>query len=201
VYSASKPRSFLDRLFTGIALFFYSIPTFVLGLFLMLDPLLRADDPRSCVFPPSGYVPFTQDPLQWARAMILRGSRSRSSPPAPTRGSHAPSMLEVMNEDYLRTAREEGSRSGRSDLPARAPGRLDAARDAVRHRCGALIGGAVITERCFGLPGLGYTAVRDRAAGPPVIIRIVLVAAAGVVIANILSDLFYAVLDPRVRIN
>ena len=65
---------------------------------------------------------------------------------------------------------------------------------------GALIGGAVITEQVFGLPGLGYTAVHAiEQQDLPVIIGIVLVASAGVVVANILVDLFYAVLDPRVR--
>jgi peptide/nickel transport system permease protein len=202
VYSASKPRSFLDRLFTGIALFFYSIPTFVLGLFLILILYYELTIHGHAWFPPSGYVPFTQDPLQWARSLILPWiTLALVTAGAYTRLSRT-SMLEVTNEDYLRTARAKGLKEWKivyrhglraASTPLVTQFGIDA---------GALIGGAVITEQVFGLPGLGYTAVHAiEQQDLPVIIGIVLVAAAGVVIANILADLFYAVLDPRVRIN
>ena len=112
------------------------------------------------------------------------------------------SMLEVMNEDYLRTARAKGLKERRivyrhglkaASTPLVTQFGIDV---------GALIGGAVITEQVFGLPGLGYTAVHAiEQQDLPVIIGIVLVASAGVVVANILADLFYAVLDPRVRLS
>jgi peptide/nickel transport system permease protein len=67
---------------------------------------------------------------------------------------------------------------------------------------GVLAGGAVITETVFGMPGLGYTAVHAiQDQDLPVIIGVVLVASAAVVLANILVDTFYAVLDPRVRLH
>jgi peptide/nickel transport system permease protein len=67
---------------------------------------------------------------------------------------------------------------------------------------GVLIGGALITEQVFGLPGLGFTEVR--AIGQqdlPVVIGVVIVASAGVIVANLLVDILYAVLDPRVRLH
>jgi peptide/nickel transport system permease protein len=67
---------------------------------------------------------------------------------------------------------------------------------------GVLIGGAIITESVFNLPGLGYTVVQ--AIGQqdlPVVIGVTIVASAGVVIANVIVDIFYGVLDPRVRLN
>jgi peptide/nickel transport system permease protein len=67
---------------------------------------------------------------------------------------------------------------------------------------GVLAGGAIITETVFGMPGLGYTAVNSiEQQDLPVIIGIVIIATAAVITANILVDIFYAVLDPRVRLH
>ena len=202
VYAATKPRSFLDRVFTGIALFFYSIPTFVLGLVLVLFLYYELTIHGHAWFPPSGYVPFTRDPVQWAHNLILPWiTLALVTAGAYTRLART-SMLEVMNEDYLRTARAKGLKERRivyrhglkaASTPLVTQFGIDV---------GALIGGAVITEQVFGLPGLGYTAVHAiEQQDLPVIIGIVLVASAGVVVANILADLFYAVLDPRVRLS
>jgi len=202
VYAATKPRSFLDRVFTGIALFFYSIPTFVLGLVLVLFRYYELTIHGHAWFPPSGYVPFTRDPVQWAHNLILPWiTLALVTAGAYTRLART-SMLEVMNEDYLRTARAKGLKERRivyrhglkaASTPLVTQFGIDV---------GALIGGAVITEQVFGLPGLGYTAVHAiEQQDLPVIIGIVLVASAGVVVANILADLFYAVLDPRVRLS
>jgi peptide/nickel transport system permease protein len=202
VYASVRPRSLLDRLLTGIALFFYSMPTFVLGLLLLLILYYQLTIHGHAWFPPSGYTPFTEDPLQWARSLILPWvTLALVTAGAYTRLSRT-SMLEIMNEDFLRTARAKGLKERKilyrhglraASTPIVTQFGIDV---------GALIGGAVITEQVFGLPGLGYTAVH--AIGQqdlPVIIGIVLVASAGVVVANILVDLFYAILDPRVRVN
>jgi peptide/nickel transport system permease protein len=201
VYAATRPRSLLDRVFTGIALFFYSIPTFVLGLLLVLILYYELTIHGHAWFPPSGYVPFTQNPAQWARSLILPWiTLALVTAGAYTRLTRT-SMLEVMNEDYLRTARAKGLRARQVHRQG-----LRAASTPIVTQfgidVGALIGGAVITEQVFGLPGLGYTAVHAiEQQDLPVIIGIVLVASAGVVVANILVDLFYAVLDPRVRVH
>jgi peptide/nickel transport system permease protein len=192
----------LDRLVTGIALFFYSMPTFVLGLLLVLILYYELTIHGHAWFPPSGYTPFTEDPLQWARSLILPWvTLALVTAGAYTRLSRT-SMLEVMNEDFLRTARAKGLKERKivyrhglraASTPIVTQFGIDV---------GALIGGAVITEQVFGLPGLGYTAVHAiEQQDLPVIIGIVLVASAGVVVANILVDLFYAVLDPRIRVN
>jgi peptide/nickel transport system permease protein len=202
VYAAVRPRSLLDRLFTGIALFFYSMPTFVLGLLLVLVLYYELTIHGYAWFPPSGYTPFTEDPLQWARSLILPWvTLALVTAGAYTRLSRT-SMLEIMNEDFLRTARAKGLKERKivyhhglraASTPIVTQFGIDV---------GVLFGGAVITEQVFGLPGLGYTAVHAiEQQDLPVIIGIVLVASAGVVVANILVDLFYAVLDPRVRIN
>jgi peptide/nickel transport system permease protein len=202
VFAAVRPRSLLDRLATAVALFFYSMPTFVLGLLLVLILYYELTIHGHAWFPPSGYTPFTEDPLQWARSLILPWiTLALVTAGAYTRLSRT-SMLEVMNEDFLRTARAKGLKERKivyrhglraASTPIVTQFGIDV---------GALIGGAVITEQVFGLPGLGYTAVHAiEQQDLPVIIGIVLVASAGVVVANILVDLFYAVLDPRVRVN
>jgi peptide/nickel transport system permease protein len=202
VFAAVRPRSLLDRLATAVALFFYSMPTFVLGLLLVLILYYELTIHGHAWFPPSGYTPFTEDPLQWARSLILPWvTLALVTAGAYTRLSRT-SMLEVMNEDFLRTARAKGLKEQKivyrhglraASTPIVTQFGIDV---------GALIGGAVITEQVFGLPGLGYTAVHAiEQQDLPVIIGIVLVASAGVVVANILVDLFYAVLDPRVRVN
>jgi peptide/nickel transport system permease protein len=191
VYAAVRPRSLLDRVFTGIALFFYSMPVFVLGLLLLLFLYYELTIHGYAWFPPSGYTPFTEDPLQWARSLILPWvTLALVTAGAYTRLSRT-SMLEIMNEDFLRTARAKGLKE-----------RKIVYRHGLRAASTPILTQFGITEQVFGLPGLGYTAVHAiEQQDLPVIIGIVLVASAGVVVANILVDLLYAVLDPRVRIN
>jgi len=115
-----------------------------------------------------------------------------------TRGS----MLDVLNEDYVRTARSKGLSEHRVIYRHALRSALTPVVSQFGIDLGVLVGGAVITESVFGMPGLGFTAVQ--AIGNqdlPVIIGIVIVASAAVVVANILVDAFYAVLDPRVRLH
>jgi peptide/nickel transport system permease protein len=111
-------------------------------------------------------------------------------------------MLDVMGEDYIRTARAKGL-SERRVIGRHA---LRAALTPVVSQfgidVGGLLGGAVLTETVFGLPGLGWTAVQSiENQDLPVIIGIVVIAAGAVVVANIVVDVLYAVLDPRVRLH
>jgi peptide/nickel transport system permease protein len=111
-------------------------------------------------------------------------------------------MLDVLGEDYIRTARAKG-------LPERRVIFRHALRAGITPivtqygiDLGSLIGGAIITETVFGLPGLGFTAVRAiYSQDLPVIIAVTLVASAAIVVANMLVDIMYAVLDPRVRLH
>jgi peptide/nickel transport system permease protein len=202
VYSSVRPRSILDRIFTGVALLFYSTPTFVLGVLLILVLYYELTIHGLSIFPPPGYIPFSQNPFEWFRGLILPWvTLALVLAAAYTRLTRS-SMLDVLGEDYVRTARAKG-----------VPERTVIFRHALRAGftpiltqagidIGLLFGGAVITEQVFGLPGLGWTAVHAiQQQDLPVIIGVVIVAAAGVVVANLLVDLLYAVLDPRVRLH
>jgi peptide/nickel transport system permease protein len=181
------------------------MPTFVLGLLLILGLYYELTIHHITIFPaPSAtsWVPFTQNPLKWAQALILPWLTlalvSAATYTRLTRGS----MLDVFGEDYIRTARSKGMSERRLILRHNLRSSLTPVVTQFGLDVGTLIGGAVITETVFGLPGLGYTAVT--AIGQqdlPVVIGVVIVASAGVVLANMLVDIFYAVLDPRVRLH
>jgi peptide/nickel transport system permease protein len=202
VLSAVRARSFADRAFTGLALLFYSMPTFVLGLLFLLVFYYEFTIHGINAFPGSGFTPLTQNPAEWFRGLVLPWFTlalvSAATYTRLTRGS----MLDVMGEDYIRTARAKGLSERRVIFRHSLRAALTPIVTQFGLDVGILLGGAIITEYVFGMPGLGFTAVQaitqqDR----PVIIGVVIVASAAVVAANIVVDAFYAVLDPRVRMH
>jgi peptide/nickel transport system permease protein len=203
IVSAVRTRSIWDRTFTTLALIFYSMPTFVLGLLLILGLYYEFTIHHISIFPaPGTWVAFSQNPLKWAQALILPWITlalvSAATYTRLTRGS----MLDVFGEDYIRTARSKGMSERRLILRHNLRSSLTPIVTQFGLDVGTLIGGAIITETVFGLPGLGYTVVNAiNQQDLPVVIGVVIVASAGVVVANMLVDIFYAVLDPRVRLH
>ncbi len=179
------------------------MPSFVLGFLLILGLYYEFSIHHVNLFPaPGTWVSFTSNPLQWAHVLILPWLTlalvSAATYTRLTRGS----MLDVFGEDYIRTARSKGMRERRVIFRHNLRASLTPVVTQFGLDVGTLIGGAIITESVFSLPGLGYTAVQ--AIGQqdlPVVIGIVIVASAGVVVANLLVDILYAVLDPRVRLH
>jgi peptide/nickel transport system permease protein len=202
IVSAVRPRTFLDRFFTTIALFFYSMPTFVLGLLLLLFLFFDLTKAGIHFFPATGYVSITSSPGQWARHLILPWiTLAVVSAAAYTRLSRS-SMLDVLGEDYIRTARAKGLSERRVVLRHGLRAALTPIVTQFGIDVGVLIGGAVITESVFGMQGLGFTAVAAITNDDlPVILGIVILASAAVVVANIVVDFLYAILDPRVRLS
>jgi peptide/nickel transport system permease protein len=202
VLSAVRSRSVMDRVFTGLALFFYSMPTFVLGLLLLLLLYYELTIHGIHAFPGSGYTSLTTNPWQWFRGLVLPWITlslvSAATYTRLTRGS----MLDVLGEDYIRTARAKGMPERRVVFRHALRAALTPVVTQYGIDVGVLLGGAIITEYVFGMPGLGFTAVQ--AIGQqdlPVVIGVVIVASAAVVVANIVVDALYAVLDPRVRLH
>jgi peptide/nickel transport system permease protein len=203
IVSAVKTRSLWDRSFTTLALTFYSMPTFVLGLLLILGLYYEFTIHHINVFPaPGTWVPITHNPLKWAQGLILPWLTlalvSAATYTRLTRGS----MLEVFGEDYIRTARSKGMSERRLILRHNLRAALTPVVTQFGLDVGVLIGSAVITESVFGLPGIGFTAVRAiNQQDLPVVIGVVIVASAAVIVANLIVDICYAVLDPRVRLH
>jgi peptide/nickel transport system permease protein len=111
-------------------------------------------------------------------------------------------MLDVLGVDYIRTARSTGGGERRVIVRHGLRAALTPVVTQFGIDIGTLLGGVVVTETVFSLPGLGKTAIDAiNQQDLPVIIGIVLFASAAVVVANILVDIAYAVLDPRVRLH
>ena len=200
--SAVRTRSWADRALTVFSLVFYSMPEFLLGLLLLYFAYYRLTLAGLPWFPPGGYVPLTQDPLRWAQSLILPWiTLALFQAAAYTRLTRS-SLLEVLGEDFIRTARSKG---------------LSERRIVVRHGLriavtpvftqfgidvGALLGGAVIVETVFSIDGLGSEAITALGNSDlPVIVGIVMFGTVAIVVANIVVDLLHAVLDPRVRLR
>jgi peptide/nickel transport system permease protein len=203
ILSAVRTRSLMDRVFTLQALFFYSMATFVLGLILIWLLYSELTTHGVPIFPaPGAWTSFFKNPAAWAHDLILPWLTlalvSAATYTRLTRGS----MLDVFGEDYIRTARSKGMPERRVILRHNLRASLTPVVTQFGLDVGVLIGGAVVTEQVFSLPGLGWTAVHAISSQDlPLIMGIVFVASAGVVIANLVVDILYAVLDPRVRLN
>jgi peptide/nickel transport system permease protein len=202
VIAATKARSLLDRVSTFFALVGLSFPTFLLGLLLLYVFYYQFTTHGLNAFPAGGYVPLTQDPWQWFHHLILPWFTLALTEAAIYVRVTRSSMLEVLGEDYIRTARAKGLpekrvvyRHGlRSALtPVVTLAGLDVA---------TLLGGAIVTEQVFGLDGVGRLAVLSVNDGDlPVVVGVTLVAAFFFVLINVLVDIVYALLDARVRVH
>jgi peptide/nickel transport system permease protein len=202
IVSAVRPRSLADRGLTVFALFFYSMPSFLLGLIFLDLFFYRLTVHGLRWFPGSGYVPLTQNPAEWVQhlilpwftlALVLAATYTRL-----TRGS----MLDVLGEDYIRTARAKGLSERRVIYRHGLRSALTPVVTQFGIDLGTLVGGVIITEQVFGLSGVGKLSVDSISQDNlPVVIGIVMFASAAIVIANILVDIAYAFLDPRVRLN
>lgn len=202
VISAVHPRSPVDRALTAASLFFYSMPTFLLGLLLLYFLYFRLTLAGVAVFPAGGYVPVSDDPGQWFVHMVLPWiTLALVSAATYTRLTRA-SMLDVLGEDYVRTARAKGIPERRVIIRHALRAALTPVVTQFGIDVGTLLGGVVVTETVFSLPGLGKSAIDAiNQQDLPVIIGIVLFASFAVVVANIAVDVAYAVLDPRVRLH
>jgi peptide/nickel transport system permease protein len=202
VVSAVRPRSALDRGVTAFSLVFYSMPTFLLGLLLLYFLYFRLTLAGHATFPAGGYAPLAAGPGPWFQHLVLPWvTLALVSAATYTRLTRA-SMLDVLAEDYIRTARSKGIRERRVIVRHGLRAALTPIVTQFGIDIGTLLGGVVVTETVFSLPGLGKTAIDAiNQQDLPVIIGIVLFASFAVVVANIVVDLVYAVLDPRVRLH
>ncbi len=202
VISAVRPRSFIDRGLTAFALFFYSMPTFLLGLLLLYYLYFQLTLVGIRIFPAGGYVNLSDSPGGWLQHMILPWiTVALVSAAAYTRLTRT-SMLEVLSEDYIRTARSKGLSERRVVLRHGLRSALTPVVTQFGIDVATLLGGVIVTETVFSIDGVGRTAIiAINQQDQPVIIGIVLLGTVAVVVANIVVDIGYAALDPRVRLN
>ncbi len=208
--AATHPRSIRDRIFTGLALVGLSMPTFFLGLLLLYFLYFHVTvtlgwtlgGPQNPIFKPFGYTNFKDNPIGWAHHLLLPWLTLAIVNAAVYSRMTRGSMLEVLGEDYIRTARAKGLSERRVIYKHGLRSALTPVVTLLGLDLGTLLGGAIITERLFGLPGVGafaVEAVRDR--DLPVLLGTVVTASFFIVVANLLIDILYGVLDTRVRLT
>lgn len=198
LFSAIKAGRFTDRALTVLALVGVSTPVFLLGAVALYFLAFKIT-----IFPNGGYVPLTEDPVQWLYHMILPwcvlsvlfiGVYSRVL---------RSNVLDTMSEDYVRTARAKGISEKRvlvrhvlrnSMIPIISLWSLDFA--------AVIGGGAILTESVFNLHGVGqYAADSIQQLDVPPVLVVVMLGAAAVVVLSAITDVLFAFLDPRIRLT
>jgi peptide/nickel transport system permease protein len=195
IVSALHRGKAADRIGMGLALFFVSAPAFWLGLMFLWIFWYKLG-----IASGTGYVPITQDPASWLNHMIMPWVVLALLYAAWYARMTRASMLGVLHEDYVRTARAKGVSERRVVVKHVLRPSLVPLVTMFGMDLGALIGGAIIIEQVFNLQGMGQWAIQSIFTGDlPAIIAITLVAAFAIVFANLVVDVLYAFLDPRVR--
>ncbi|MFJ8628215.1 ABC transporter permease [Kitasatospora sp. NPDC093550] len=197
VVSALKPRSIFDRLSMGVALAGVSLPVFFTGALLLT--LFSYEWP---ILDNLQYVNFTDDPLMWARNLILPWISLAFLYSALYARLTRAGMLETMSEDYIRTARAKGLVERKVVTRHGLRAALTPIVTIFGMDLGLLLGGALITEQVFSLQGVGQFAVQAISDNDlPKILGVTLLAAFFIVACNLVVDLLYALVDPRVRLS
>ena len=195
IISALKRGKWQDRLAMGFALFGVSAPVFwlgLMGLYLFWEKLHW--------LPGTGYIAFAEDPSQWflhfllpwfVLALLFAAFYARM-----VRGS----LLDSFGQDWIRTARAKGLPERKVVYKHGLRASLTPVVSMFGVDFGTLLGGAIITETVFNLPGLGTYVVRSVANGDiPVIMDVVVFGGMAVALMSLVADILYAFLDPRVR--
>jgi peptide/nickel transport system permease protein len=197
--SAIKRRSVFDRVAMGGALVGISAPVYWLGLLSLF--LFSNDIGKIPIFPGSGsYVPLSQDPSKWFTSLIMPWFVLAASFAAFYARLLRSNLIEVMGEDYIRTARAKGLRERRVVLRHGIRSAITPIVTAAGLDIGILLGGAILTESVFNIPGIGRLAYESiQNSDLPMIQGTVLLGAFFIVTMNLVVDVAYAFIDPRVR--
>jgi peptide/nickel transport system permease protein len=197
--SGTRPRSILDRITMGSSLVAISAPVYWLGLVSLF--LFASDIGKVKLFEGAGtYVPISDDPAQWFASLILPWLVLAASFTAVYARLLRGNLLEVMSEDYIRTARAKGLPERRVVLRHGVRSAITPIVTAAGIDIGVLLGGAILTETVFNIPGIGrlaYDSIQN--SDLPMIQGTVLIGAFFIIVANLVVDILYAFIDPRVK--
>ncbi|HUH86270.1 MAG TPA: ABC transporter permease [Stellaceae bacterium] len=195
ILCAVRPGSLFDRTVSAVAFGSLSVPPFMLAILLIFLFALRLH-----LLPATAYVPFAEDPVGNLRAMVLPGATLALLEWPTIMRVLRSDMITTLQEDYIAMARAKGLSSRRILLVhALKPSSLTLV-TLIGLNVGRLIGGAVVTESIFALPGIGRLLVESIYSRDLVVLEGgVLVVAVGYVLVNFVVDLLYAALDPRIR--
>ncbi|MEK7701961.1 MAG: ABC transporter permease [candidate division NC10 bacterium] len=197
VLAAVRRNTVWDLLASGVSLCGVSVPNFWLGIMLILLVSVRLG-----WLPASGFVPFWEDPLGNLQRMIMPAFVLGTALAAVLMRQTRNSMIEVLSADYIRTARAKGLAGGAVVFRHAIRNGLIPVVTILGLQMGALMGGAVVTEQIFVVPGFGRLIVeavftRDY----PLVQGVVLITASSYVLVNLAVDVSYTFLNPRIRIR
>jgi peptide/nickel transport system permease protein len=197
VLSALRRGSIFDRAAMGVALAGVSLPIFFTGL-LSLSIFAYTLH----LFPPGGsYTPITQNPLQWGYDLVLPWITLAFLYSAGYARLTRAGMLETMNEDFIRTARAKGLHERTVVIKHGLRSALTPIVTIFGLDLGLLLGGAVLTESTYSLNGIGKYAIDGINSNDlPKVLGVTMVGAFFIIFANLIVDILYAVIDPRVRL-
>jgi peptide/nickel transport system permease protein len=195
VIAATRRNSLLDRGLMVLSVGGAAIPSFFLGILLIMLFAVQLG-----WLPAGGFVELTEDPIEHFKHMILPTIGLGFASAALLARLVRSSMLEVMREDYVRTAYAKGLRERSVVIRHALRNALIPAITVLGTSLGALLGGAVVTETVFNIPGMGRLVVQSIARRDfPIIQGAIMTIAAAHVLANLLVDVLYVYVDPRVR--
>jgi len=195
VVSAVRRNSWMDQAAMGIALFGVSVPGFWLGLNLILFFSVYLG-----LFPVAGYVPLAESVARAVRSLVLPALTLGIGGSALIARMTRSSMLEVMGQDYVRTARAKGNRERRVILRHALRNAMIPTITVIGLALGGLLAGAIVTETVFALPGVGRLVISSvQRRDYPVIQGVLMFIASIYVLVNLLIDVIYVYLDPRVK--
>ena len=197
IISAARPNKLIDHISTAIALIGMSIPHFWLGMMFILFFAVKLG-----WFPASGYVPFSEDPIANLQAMILPMVATGFRESAILMRMMRSSLLEVLNADYIRTATAKGLSEKTVLLGHALKNALIPVVTTSGIMIASLLGGLVITETIFSIPGYGKLII-DSVFGRDftTVQGAILVSAVLVVCINIIVDILYVLIDPRIKFD
>ena len=204
LYSALRPYSFLDNLITGLSFVGYSMPVFWLALMLMY---IFAVNFRQWGLP---YLPTVgmfdpqvgKTPVEVARHMILPVTTLAIISTAGYSRFVRSSVLEVLSQDYVRTARAKGVRAWTVVIRHALPNAALPFITLIGLDIPFLLAGAVVTERIFAWPGMGRLFIDHTArADFPMLMGILMLISIAVVIFQLITDIVYSFVDPRIRLE
>jgi peptide/nickel transport system permease protein len=199
IISAIKSRTLIDRVSMGTALVAISAPVYWLGLLSLY--LFANDIGKWHVFAGAGsYVPFSDNPAKWFSSLLLPWFVLAAAFAAFYARLLRSNLIETMGEDYIRTARAKGLSERRVIFRHGLRSAITPIVTAAGLDIGILLGGAILTESVFNIPGIGRLVFDSiQHSDLPMIQGTVLIGTFFIVMANLVVDIIYAFLDPRVR--
>jgi peptide/nickel transport system permease protein len=185
----------VDRALTVLTSAIQAVPPFMVGLALVIP--LAVD--RSW-FPGSGYVPLREGVWEWFHHLVLPGATLAMAPAAQLARQTRGSLVDVLEADYIRTMRAKGLRERAVIGKHAAKNAATPVATVFGLQAGAVLGGAVIVELIFGMPGFGALALNAVLARDITLIQgVVLVSAVGALLTNLIVDVSYGYFNPRLR--